>query len=143
MRFPIALYLHWTPRETSGGWAVFCLRDRFSGPKWLHLTVGLPSDRRNRKLAAAITTEPPKAELPISAPNEQVAARPGAVECAAYPKRWRNKNAEAYIPLPQATRRRVCVGLYVIHFLLCDFPALGRAFLNSENLSKGVPKELT
>src|SRR6476646_128713 len=64
MRFPIALYLHWTPRETRGGWAVFCLRDRFSGPKWLHLTVGLPSDRRNRKLAAAIATEPPKAERP-------------------------------------------------------------------------------
>src|SRR6478672_2944122 len=23
MRFPIAIYLHWTPREISGGWAVF------------------------------------------------------------------------------------------------------------------------
>src|SRR4029078_9495494 len=32
--------------------------------KWLHLTVGLPSARRNRKLAAAITTEPPKGERP-------------------------------------------------------------------------------
>src|SRR6185503_17713021 len=63
-RFPIALYLHWTPRETGGGWAVFCLRDPFSGPKWLHLTVGLPADRRNRKLAAAITTEPPRAGRP-------------------------------------------------------------------------------
>ena len=48
-----------------------------------------------------------------------------------------SKNAEAYVPLPQATRRRVCIGLYVIHFLLCGFPALGRAFLNSENLSEG------
>jgi hypothetical protein len=48
---------------------------------------------------------------------------------AGVPKMMENQNAEAYIPLPQATRRRICVGLYVIHFLLYDFPALGRAFL--------------
>jgi hypothetical protein len=49
-----------------------------------------------------------------------------------YSKRWSIKNAKAYVPLPQATRRRVSIGLYVIHFLLCDFPALGRAFLKAQ-----------
>src|SRR6478736_3311212 len=47
-----------------------------SSRKWLHLTVGLPSARRNRKLAAAITTEPPKAERPyISTRRHNLAAR--------------------------------------------------------------------
>jgi hypothetical protein len=40
-----------------------------------------------------------------------------------------SKNAETYLPLPPPTRRRVCTGVYVIHFILCGLPELGRAFL--------------
>jgi len=69
-----------------GGWAVFSLRDRFSGAKWLHLTVGLPSARRNRKLAAAITTEPPKGERPyIGLGRHRLAARQCATQLLSNP----------------------------------------------------------
>jgi hypothetical protein len=40
-----------------------------------------------------------------------------------------SKNAETYLPLPQPTRRRVCTGVCVIHFILCGLPELGRAIL--------------
>jgi len=40
-----------------------------------------------------------------------------------------SKNAETYLPLPQPTRRRVCTGACVIHFILCGLPELGRAIL--------------
>src|SRR6185369_17353075 len=36
-----------------------------------------------------------------------------------------SKNAETYLPLPQPTRRRVCTGACVIHFILCGLPELG------------------
>src|SRR4029078_9437834 len=40
-----------------------------------------------------------------------------------------SKNAETCLPLPQPTRRRVCTGVCVIHFILCGLPELGRPFL--------------
>jgi hypothetical protein len=41
----------------------------------------------------------------------------------------RKTDVEACVPLSQTTGRRIHVGVRVIHFFLCDLPALGRAFL--------------
>jgi hypothetical protein len=103
-----------------------------------HAHMARALDPRNLELAAARSAKPRGQSSLYQGGVTKYPRALGLWNARRTPKRWRNKNAEAYVPLPQATRRRVCVGLYVIHFLLCDFPALGCAIVDSENLSRRI-----